>query len=108
MSATVRFDYEAPVPALADLCAVDLVEQPGREPSRRIAVAARDPADEALLRALCAAGAPSHAPVHGGSAASTNAARAGLRRAQCSATAAPIEIPPTAIGPSAAAASRAA
>ena len=42
------------VPALADLCAVDLVEQPGREPSRRIAVAARDPADEALLRELAA------------------------------------------------------
>ena len=38
------------VPALADLCAVDLVEQPGR--SRRVAVAARDAADEALLHEL--------------------------------------------------------
>jgi hypothetical protein len=40
------------VPALADLCAVDLVDQPGGGPSRRIAVAARDAADEGLLRAL--------------------------------------------------------
>jgi len=38
------------VPALADLCAVDLAEQPG--PSRRVAVAAGDAADEALLREL--------------------------------------------------------
>jgi PAS domain S-box-containing protein len=40
------------VPALADLCAVDLVDQPGSGPSRRIAVAARDVADEGLLREL--------------------------------------------------------
>ena len=40
------------VPALADLSAVDLVDQPGRGPSRRVAVAARDAADEALLREL--------------------------------------------------------
>ena len=40
------------VPALADLCAVDLVDQPGRGPGRRVAVAARDSADEALLREL--------------------------------------------------------
>jgi PAS domain S-box-containing protein len=40
------------VPALADLCAVDLVDQPGSGPSRRIAVAARDAADEGLLREL--------------------------------------------------------
>jgi len=40
------------VPALADLSAVDLVDQPGRGPSRRVAVAARDAPDEALLREL--------------------------------------------------------
>lgn len=40
------------VPELADLCAVDLVDQPGRGPARRVAVAARDTADEALLREL--------------------------------------------------------
>jgi PAS domain S-box-containing protein len=40
------------VPALADLSAVDLVNQPGRGPSRRVAVAARDAGDEALLREL--------------------------------------------------------
>ena len=40
------------VPALADLSAVDLVDQPGRGSSRRVAVAARDASDEALLREL--------------------------------------------------------
>jgi GAF domain-containing protein len=40
------------VPALADLCAVDLPEHPGHGPVRRVAVAARDAADEELLREL--------------------------------------------------------
>jgi PAS domain S-box-containing protein len=40
------------VPELADLCAVDLLEAPGRGVPRRLAVAARDPADEECLREL--------------------------------------------------------
>jgi PAS domain S-box-containing protein len=40
------------VPALADLCAVDLPDHPGHGPVRRVAVAARELADEALLREL--------------------------------------------------------
>ena len=40
------------VPALADLCAVDLIDQPGRAPGRRVAVAARDSADEGSMREL--------------------------------------------------------
>src|SRR4051794_36597347 len=40
------------VPALADLCAVDLAEHPGHGPVRRVAVAGRDSADEALLLEL--------------------------------------------------------
>ncbi len=40
------------VPELADLCAVDLLETPGRGVPRRLAVAARDPADEERLREL--------------------------------------------------------
>jgi PAS domain S-box-containing protein len=40
------------VPALADLCAVDLPDHPGHGPVRRVAVAAREPADEALLKEL--------------------------------------------------------
>ena len=37
-------------PHLADLCAVDLLDRPGEGIARRVAVAARDPADEELLR----------------------------------------------------------
>ena len=40
------------VPQLADACAVDLLDPSGQGPGRRLAVAARDPADEALLREL--------------------------------------------------------
>ncbi len=40
------------VPQLADLCAVDLLDRPGEGVARRIAVAARDPADEAQLHRL--------------------------------------------------------
>jgi PAS domain S-box-containing protein len=40
------------VPALADLCAVDLPDHPGHGPVRRVAVAAREAADEALLQEL--------------------------------------------------------
>jgi GAF domain-containing protein len=40
------------VPALADLCAVDLIDQPGRAPGRRVAVAARDSSDEGSMREL--------------------------------------------------------
>ena len=40
------------VPQLADLCAVDLSEHPGHGTVRRVAVAARDAADEALLARL--------------------------------------------------------
>jgi PAS domain S-box-containing protein len=40
------------VPQLADLCAVDLPDHPGHGPVRRIAVAARDAADEELLAEL--------------------------------------------------------
>jgi PAS domain S-box-containing protein len=40
------------VPQLADLCAVDLPEHPGHGPVRRVAVAGRDSADEALLLEL--------------------------------------------------------
>jgi PAS domain S-box-containing protein len=40
------------VPQLADLCAVDLLERPGVGVPQRIAVAAREPADEARLREL--------------------------------------------------------
>jgi PAS domain S-box-containing protein len=40
------------VPELADLCAVDLLEQPGQGPVRRVAVAARDTGDERLLHEL--------------------------------------------------------
>jgi PAS domain S-box-containing protein len=42
------------VPALADLCAVDLVDLPGGGTSRQVALAARDAADEGLLRELAA------------------------------------------------------
>ena len=42
-------------------------------------------------------------PVHGGRAASTASARAGLASAQLTATAAPMDTPPTAIAPSRAA-----
>src|SRR5689334_13157591 len=37
------------VPHLADLCAVDLLDRPGEGAARRVAVAARNPADEAEL-----------------------------------------------------------
>jgi PAS domain S-box-containing protein len=40
------------VPQLADLCAVDLVGRPGSAGTERMAVAARDPADEDRLRLL--------------------------------------------------------
>jgi PAS domain S-box-containing protein len=40
------------VPQLADLCAVDLLDQPGFGAARRLAVAARSPADEKLLDEL--------------------------------------------------------
>ena len=40
------------VPQLADLCAVDLLDRPGSVAPQRMAVAARDRSDEALLRAL--------------------------------------------------------
>ena len=40
------------VPQLADLCAVDLLDRPGEGSARRIAVAARDSADEAQLHLL--------------------------------------------------------
>ncbi|NMH78236.1 SpoIIE family protein phosphatase [Pseudonocardia xinjiangensis] len=40
------------VPGLADLCAVDLLERPGSGPPQRVAVAAREPADEERLREL--------------------------------------------------------
>jgi PAS domain S-box-containing protein len=40
------------VPQLADLCAVDLLDRSGSGASRRLAVAARDPADEHGLRRL--------------------------------------------------------
>jgi hypothetical protein len=40
------------VPQLADACAVDLLDHPGQGPNRRLAVAARDPGDESLLREL--------------------------------------------------------
>jgi PAS domain S-box-containing protein len=42
------------VPQLADLSAVDLYDQPGHGPAQRVAVAARDAADEVLLRELAA------------------------------------------------------
>jgi PAS domain S-box-containing protein len=40
------------VPGLADLCAVDLLERPGVGSPQRLAVAGREPADEAALREL--------------------------------------------------------
>jgi PAS domain S-box-containing protein len=40
------------VPELADLCAVDVLDVPGRGVPRRLAVAARDPADEDRLHEL--------------------------------------------------------
>jgi PAS domain S-box-containing protein len=40
------------VPELADLCAVDVLDVPGRGVPRRLAVAARDPSDEERLREL--------------------------------------------------------
>lgn len=40
------------VPELADLCAVDVLDVPGRGVPRRLAVAARDPGDEGLVREL--------------------------------------------------------
>jgi PAS domain S-box-containing protein len=40
------------VPELADLCAVDVLDVPGRGMPRRLAVAARDPGDEERLREL--------------------------------------------------------
>jgi PAS domain S-box-containing protein len=40
------------VPELADMCAVDVLDVPGRGVPRRLAVAARDPADEDRLREL--------------------------------------------------------
>jgi PAS domain S-box-containing protein len=40
------------VPELADLCAMDVLDVPGRGVPRRFAVAARDPADEERLREL--------------------------------------------------------
>ena len=43
------------VPQLADLCAVDLFDRPGEGTARRVAVAARDPADEAQLHRLAQA-----------------------------------------------------
>ncbi len=43
------------VPELADVAAVDLLEPSGPGPTRRVAVAAREPGDEALLRELGAA-----------------------------------------------------
>ena len=58
------------VPQLADLCAVDLFEHPGHGPVRRVAVAARDTADEALLRparARCAGTPPVRAATPAGS-----------------------------------------
>ncbi|GAA1290469.1 hypothetical protein GCM10009609_68020 [Pseudonocardia aurantiaca] len=42
------------VPALADACAVDLLDPPGSAAPQRVAVAARDPADEDRLRRLAA------------------------------------------------------
>ena len=44
------------VPGLADLCAVDVFDQPGSGAGQRLAVAARDTGDEQLLRRL--GGAP--------------------------------------------------
>jgi PAS domain S-box-containing protein len=43
------------VPQLADLCAVDLLDRPGFGLANRLAVAARDEADETLLQALAQA-----------------------------------------------------
>jgi PAS domain S-box-containing protein len=43
------------VPHLADLCAVDLFDRPGEGTARRVAVAARNPADEAQLHGLAQA-----------------------------------------------------
>ena len=40
------------VPELADLCAVDVLDVPGRGVPRRLAVATRDPSDEQRLREL--------------------------------------------------------
>ncbi len=40
------------VPQLADLCAVDLLDRPGSAAAHRVAVAAREPADEELLLRL--------------------------------------------------------
>jgi PAS domain S-box-containing protein len=40
------------VPELADLCALDVLDVPGRGVPRRLAVAARDPGDEERLREL--------------------------------------------------------
>jgi PAS domain S-box-containing protein len=40
------------VPGLADMCAVDLLERPGVGSPQRLAVAGREPADEAALREL--------------------------------------------------------
>jgi PAS domain S-box-containing protein len=40
------------VPQLADLCTVDLVDRPGSGSARRVAVAARNPADEVYLLEL--------------------------------------------------------
>ncbi|HEY0812878.1 MAG TPA: SpoIIE family protein phosphatase [Pseudonocardia sp.] len=40
------------VPQLADLCSVDLLDRPAIGPAHRLAVAARDPADEEFLKQL--------------------------------------------------------
>ncbi|CAM4147267.1 hypothetical protein MYSE111917_13080 [Mycobacterium senriense] len=54
---------------------------------------------DAEYRAASAAGAAPGAPAQAGSAASTAIVRSGWASAQAAATAAPIETPPTAIGP---------
>ncbi|CPR12416.1 hypothetical protein BN971_03715 [Mycobacterium bohemicum DSM 44277] len=61
----------------------------------------------AEYRAASAAGAASGAPAHAGRAARTATVRPGWASAHAVATAAPIETPPTAIGPSRAASSSA-
>ena len=69
-----------------------------------VAWALRHP--ERTVAVLAALPAWSGAPVQAGSAASTATARSGCRSAQATATAAPIETPPTAIGPPRAASSK--
>ena len=68
----------------------------------RCAVVACRPSSRSCRAECCAATAavaPSGAPVQAGSAASTATVRSGCRNAQATATAAPIDTPPTAIGP---------